>query len=161
MFLIERRGRVDSFSGSYMRVRIFRSRSGLGFVVVFTVFPSRCLDTVPKLATTSSLHTVYSLLFTRHPIFRSCWVSATDGIVQCTCLLVTGAYIADYESFSVGHIVVTNWHRWQLCVRNCAIWRLKVQPNLICYFIITEIGVSKEGKRNGRKKGILEAECWL
>lgn len=158
---MEHRGRVRSISGLYMRVPIFRSRSGLGFTVVFTVFPSKCLDTVPKLATTSSLHTVYSLLFISHPIFRSCWASTTDGIVQCTCLLVTGAFIADYESFSVGHIVVTNWHRWQQCVRNCAIWRLKLQRNLIYYFIIIEIGVSKEGKRNERNKGILEAECWL
>ena len=150
MSLIEHRGRVRSISGLYMRVPVFRSRSGLGFVVVFTVFPSQCLDTVPKLPTTSSLHTVYSLLFISNPIFRSCWASATDGIVQCTCLLVTGTYIADYESFSVGHIVVTNWRRWQLCVRNCAICRLKVQPNLIYYFIITVIGASKKGKRSER-----------
>jgi len=48
MFLTEHRVRVRSISGSYMRVPIFRSRSGLGFVVVFTVFPSECLDT-PKI----------------------------------------------------------------------------------------------------------------
>jgi len=83
MFLIEHRGRVHSISDSYMRVPIFSSRSGVVFVVVFTVFPSKYLDTVPKLATTSSLHTVYS-----HPIFRSSWASATDGIVQCVCVLV-------------------------------------------------------------------------
>jgi len=91
MVLIERRRRVHSVSGSYMRGLTFRSRSGLWFVVVFTVFPSKCLDTVPKLATTSSLHTICSLLFSSHPIFRSCWASATEGIVHCMCLIVTGA----------------------------------------------------------------------
>jgi hypothetical protein len=54
--------------------------------------------------------------------------------------------------YYTGHIVFTYLHRWQRCVRNYAICRLKVQPNLIFCFIITGIDRSQKGREEARKE---------